>query len=96
MEHLELLARLMHESGESSGAEEEALDSGAQASPTESVGLVRQEPAAASDDEGLESGSSDSGDEDAASSNTDSELSYAANERVRSQLAGLRRKARLR
>lgn len=96
MEHLELLARLMHDSGDSSGAEEEALDSGGHASPTESVGLIRHESAAASEDEEFGRESSDSRSEDAAPSSADSELSYGANERVRSQLAGLRRKARLR
>ena len=95
MEHLELLARLMHDSGDSSGAEEEALDSTDPASPTESLGLLVQDSPAASDDEGYESESSGSGAEDAAASSAGSELSFGANERVRSQLAGLRRKARL-
>jgi hypothetical protein len=96
MEHLELLAQLMHDSGDSSGPEDEAFDSRDHASPTESVGLIRQESAAASEDGQFERESSDSGGEDAAASSADSELSYGVNERVRSQLAGLRRKARLR
>ena len=94
MEHLELLARLMHEGGGSSSTDDEVPDSRAASTCAESVGLVRHQSATADEVEGPEREPSDTDSDEA--SGAESELSYAANERVRSQLAGLRRKARLR
>lgn len=105
-EHLALLARLLGDSADgitSSGSDAEPdishnSDGGAAAaagsSQAESDWLQRRDAAAESDEES--SGEGDARPESGEAAGSEGELSYAASERVRSQLAGLRRKSRLR
>lgn len=91
-EHLELLARLLDDVGGSSGSDADVSDGGSRISQAAGVGLQWRERAADSDGERGERERSEGGE----GADSEGELSYAASERVQSQLAGLRRKACLR
>lgn len=100
-EHRELLVQLLHDSGDAGARSGEELDaehgrvsSGDDAAAgsglPESVWLQRHESGEKS------SGKGDAQEESGDESGSQGELSYAASDQVRSQLAGLRRKGRLR